>query len=280
MPGEVLEVLEGKAAGRHIPVGDELIIGRGADENGRLADDPELSRRHARFSTDARRRPDGRGLRLHERDVRERRADQRHAAAAAGRHRQGRRNGACRCSTSRAGGCSRPRSRRCRRSTSRRASSRPSPPRPPRLPGASDSARPSALRHPCPAARRRAAEAQHGPARGDDRRAGGRRRDRRGRRARPRRAVTTTPRRPTPVTARPPRPEPSPWPRSPTRRREQSVEINVSGPIYDPEKGRDVNAKSGGTGRRRRRRRGPRAHQRARRERPDRDRGAARRRHR
>ena len=52
MPGEVLEVLEGKAAGRQIPVGDELVIGRGSDETGRLADDPELSRRHARFSTD------------------------------------------------------------------------------------------------------------------------------------------------------------------------------------------------------------------------------------
>lgn len=53
MPGEVLEVLEGKAAGRHISIGEELIIGRGSDESGRLADDPELSRRHARFSTDS-----------------------------------------------------------------------------------------------------------------------------------------------------------------------------------------------------------------------------------
>src|SRR4029079_2186755 len=52
MPGEVLEELDGRAAGRHISVGDELIIGRGADEDGRLADDPELSRKHARFSTD------------------------------------------------------------------------------------------------------------------------------------------------------------------------------------------------------------------------------------
>ncbi len=53
MPNEVLEVLEGPAIGRQIAIGDELIIGRGSDETGRLADDPELSRRHARISPDA-----------------------------------------------------------------------------------------------------------------------------------------------------------------------------------------------------------------------------------
>ena len=52
MPNEKLEVLEGRAAGKHIDVSQELIIGRGSDESGRLADDPELSRRHARISTD------------------------------------------------------------------------------------------------------------------------------------------------------------------------------------------------------------------------------------
>ena len=84
MPGEVLEVLEGKAAGRQIPVGDELIIGRGSRR-----ERPARRRPRAvpppRAVLDRRgRRPDGRGLGLHERDVRERRADQRHAAAAAG----------------------------------------------------------------------------------------------------------------------------------------------------------------------------------------------------
>ena len=32
MPNEKLEVLEGRAAGKHIDVSQELIIGRGSDE--------------------------------------------------------------------------------------------------------------------------------------------------------------------------------------------------------------------------------------------------------
>lgn len=44
-----LMVIEGNASGQQIPVDDELIIGRTGSEDGRLADDPELSRQHARF---------------------------------------------------------------------------------------------------------------------------------------------------------------------------------------------------------------------------------------
>jgi pSer/pThr/pTyr-binding forkhead associated (FHA) protein len=45
-----LKVLEGGAAGQSIPLGDgPFVIGRGESEQGRLGDDPELSRRHARI---------------------------------------------------------------------------------------------------------------------------------------------------------------------------------------------------------------------------------------
>jgi hypothetical protein len=47
-----LEVESGPAAGSRLQVGEEepLEIGRGASEEGRLGDDPQLSRRHARIS--------------------------------------------------------------------------------------------------------------------------------------------------------------------------------------------------------------------------------------
>jgi serine/threonine-protein kinase len=44
-----LQVTQGNAQGSQILVEDELIIGRLAEDEGRLADDPELSRRHARI---------------------------------------------------------------------------------------------------------------------------------------------------------------------------------------------------------------------------------------
>jgi len=47
-----LEVVAGKAAGMSILVDDELLIGRHADGAGRLADDEEISRSHARLSID------------------------------------------------------------------------------------------------------------------------------------------------------------------------------------------------------------------------------------
>jgi pSer/pThr/pTyr-binding forkhead associated (FHA) protein len=54
MTGErvpALEVESGPAAGTRLEVGDEpLEIGREANEEGRLGDDPQLSRRHARIS--------------------------------------------------------------------------------------------------------------------------------------------------------------------------------------------------------------------------------------
>jgi hypothetical protein len=47
-----LEVVSGPASGARLTIGDEpLEIGREADEEGRLGDDPELSRHHARIST-------------------------------------------------------------------------------------------------------------------------------------------------------------------------------------------------------------------------------------
>lgn len=47
-----MEVVAGKAAGTSIVVEDELLIGRHADGVGRLADDEEISRAHARVSVD------------------------------------------------------------------------------------------------------------------------------------------------------------------------------------------------------------------------------------
>lgn len=52
----VLEIAEGPAAGRTIKLGDELVIGRQAGGAGRIADDLEISREHARIARD----PDGR----------------------------------------------------------------------------------------------------------------------------------------------------------------------------------------------------------------------------
>lgn len=51
--GARLEVVAGKAAGMTILVDDELIIGRLSEGAGRLADDEELSRSHARVTFDA-----------------------------------------------------------------------------------------------------------------------------------------------------------------------------------------------------------------------------------
>ena len=46
----LLEVISGKALGTMIAVEDELVIGRHADGAGRLSDDEEISRQHARVS--------------------------------------------------------------------------------------------------------------------------------------------------------------------------------------------------------------------------------------
>jgi pSer/pThr/pTyr-binding forkhead associated (FHA) protein len=48
-----LEVVAGNAAGTSILVEDELVIGRQSEGAGRLADDEEISRQHARVSVDA-----------------------------------------------------------------------------------------------------------------------------------------------------------------------------------------------------------------------------------
>ncbi|HKF79247.1 MAG TPA: FHA domain-containing serine/threonine-protein kinase [Thermoleophilaceae bacterium] len=56
MAGEQLQVTEGKERGKRVIVDTDLLIGRAApEEDGRLGDDPEISRRHARVS----RGPDG-----------------------------------------------------------------------------------------------------------------------------------------------------------------------------------------------------------------------------
>src|ERR1700759_3571089 len=47
-----LEVVAGRAIGMSILLDDELLIGRHADGAGRLADDEEISRSHARISLD------------------------------------------------------------------------------------------------------------------------------------------------------------------------------------------------------------------------------------
>jgi len=48
-----LEVISGNAAGATIAVEDELVIGRHADGPGRLSEDEEISRQHARISREA-----------------------------------------------------------------------------------------------------------------------------------------------------------------------------------------------------------------------------------
>ncbi len=51
-PGEELLVAEGAARGQRIALENEFLVGRAMGEDGRLGDDPELSRRHARVSRD------------------------------------------------------------------------------------------------------------------------------------------------------------------------------------------------------------------------------------
>jgi len=55
----ILVITEGPAAGTSIPLESELLIGRTAENEGKLGDDPELSRQHARVSPS----PDG-GLQI------------------------------------------------------------------------------------------------------------------------------------------------------------------------------------------------------------------------
>ena len=50
MAGEQIRITGGPAAGQQIEIGQELQIGRSAGTEGRLGDDPEISRQHARFS--------------------------------------------------------------------------------------------------------------------------------------------------------------------------------------------------------------------------------------
>jgi hypothetical protein len=50
MPGEQLRITGGPAAGSQLDIGQELQIGRSAGGEGRLGDDPEISRQHARLS--------------------------------------------------------------------------------------------------------------------------------------------------------------------------------------------------------------------------------------
>jgi hypothetical protein len=50
MAGEQLRITGGPAAGSNIDVGQELQIGRSAGAEGRLGDDPEISRQHAKIS--------------------------------------------------------------------------------------------------------------------------------------------------------------------------------------------------------------------------------------
>jgi FHA domain len=53
MAGEQIRITGGPAQGSNIEIGQELQIGRSAGTEGRLGDDPEISRQHARFSRDA-----------------------------------------------------------------------------------------------------------------------------------------------------------------------------------------------------------------------------------
>ncbi len=48
----MLVVAVGPAMGRRLALGDDLVIGRGVSGEGRLSDDVEISRRHARVSRD------------------------------------------------------------------------------------------------------------------------------------------------------------------------------------------------------------------------------------
>ena len=81
MAGEQLRVTEGNARGGSLEVESDLLIGRAAtEEEGRLGDDPEISRRHATVSRGAGGQLDDRGSRVGERDVRERRAHRRPAS--------------------------------------------------------------------------------------------------------------------------------------------------------------------------------------------------------
>jgi hypothetical protein len=50
MAGESIRITGGPAAGSQIEIGQELQIGRSAGAEGRLGDDPEISRQHARFT--------------------------------------------------------------------------------------------------------------------------------------------------------------------------------------------------------------------------------------
>lgn len=50
---EVLRVTHGSAAGRELPLAQELTIGREAPGPGRIAEDSELSRNHARVARSA-----------------------------------------------------------------------------------------------------------------------------------------------------------------------------------------------------------------------------------
>jgi S1-C subfamily serine protease len=50
LAGESLRVVAGKAAGKEIELDSEFLIGRAADEEGKLGDDPEISRSHARIT--------------------------------------------------------------------------------------------------------------------------------------------------------------------------------------------------------------------------------------
>ena len=47
------EITAGGALGRRVTVGSELVLGRAVSGDGRLSEDPELSRRHARLARDA-----------------------------------------------------------------------------------------------------------------------------------------------------------------------------------------------------------------------------------
>jgi pSer/pThr/pTyr-binding forkhead associated (FHA) protein len=51
--GERLLITDGTSKGRRLTLGDEFVIGRAVSGEGRLGDDPELSRRHARVARDA-----------------------------------------------------------------------------------------------------------------------------------------------------------------------------------------------------------------------------------
>src|SRR5215218_5949048 len=50
MAGEIIRITGGPAAGSQLDVAQELQIGRSAAAEGRLGDDPEISRQHARIS--------------------------------------------------------------------------------------------------------------------------------------------------------------------------------------------------------------------------------------